>query len=492
MSDAVTKAVDIGQGMPSITLGQKSYSGLNVIAGQIIEDMDSALRWPQAMETFKEMSHDATISPALNLVEMAVRQVPWTVKVPVGYEDTLKDKVEFLRQVMSDMEHPFSTFIARAVTHNRYGFAAVEKVYRYRTLADGSKFTDGKIGVKRLPLIAQDSIQSWMFSNDGREVIGLVQKVNIPKSEDGGFTYTPMKSKVQILRKKYMLFRNNPLKDTPEGESPLKDCYIAWRFKKALEEFESMGVSQDMRGLKVLYLPPRYLDPNGSPEDKEVYEYYQRGMTLMHRNEQSALILPMYRDEKGNKLFELEIVSVTGQKAYDVNAIISRYKKEIITTLMAGQLILGQEGGGSYSLAESMTGVSEMVIRTRLQEIADQLNHDLIPQLFALNGWDVTVTPYFAFGEVQKESLDEIGKFVQRVGAVGMLPKTPEIVNALTERLGMNAQFDPDKNTEDDFQSKLTNYTSGASEGMEEGTTGNGTAKTAVSRDTSVSNSENN
>lgn len=212
----------------------------------------------------------------------------------------------------------------------------------------------------------------------------------------------------------------------------------------------------------------------------------------MHRNEQSALILPMYRDEKGNKLFELEIVSVTGQKAYDVNAIISRYKKEIITTLMAGQLILGQEGGGSYSLAESMTGVSEMVIRTRLQEIADQLNHDLIPQLFALNGWDVTVTPYFAFGEVQKESLDEIGKFVQRVGAVGMLPKTPEIVNALTERLGMNAQFDPDKNTEDDFQSKLTNYQSGAAEGMEEGTTGNGTAKSAASRDNSTSNSENN
>lgn len=492
MSDAVTKAVDTGQGMPSISLGQKSYSGLNVIAGQIIEDMDSALRWPQAMETFKEMSHDATISPALNLVEMAVRQVPWTVKVPVGYEDILKDKVEFLRQVMNDMEHPFSTFIARAVTHNRYGFAAVEKVYRYRTLADGSKFTDGKIGVKRLPLIAQDSIQSWMFSNDGREVIGLVQKVNIPKSEDGGFTYTPMKSKVQILRKKYLLFRNNPLKDTPEGESPLKDCYIAWRFKKALEEFESMGVSQDMRGLKVLYLPPRYLDPNGSPEDKAVYEYYQKGMTLMHRNEQSALILPMYRDEKGNKLFELEIVSVTGQKAYDVNSIISRYKKEIITTLMAGQLILGQEGGGSYSLAESMTGVSEMVIRTRLQEIADQLNHDLIPQLFALNGWDVTVTPYFAFGEVQKESLDEIGKFVQRVGAVGMLPKTPEIVNALTERLGMNAQFDPDTDTEEDFHAKLTNYQSGASEGMEEGTTGNGTAKSAASRDNSTSNSENN
>lgn len=494
MSDTITKAVEgveVGQGMPTISFGQKSYNGLNVIAGQIIEDMNHDLRWPQAMETYKEMSRDATISPALNLMEMAVRQVPWSIKVPTGYEDSLKDKAEFLRQVMNDMEHPFSTFIARAVTHNRFGFAAVEKVYRYRTYNNGSKYNDNKVGIKRLPLISQDSIDSWLFSNDGRDVVGLVQRVNVPKSASNNYAQNPIKSTVELPRKKYLLFRTNPLKDTPEGESPLKDCYIAWRFKKALEEFESMGVSQDMRGLKVLYLPPRYLDPNASPEDKAVYEYYQKGLTLMHRNEQSALILPMYRDEKGNKLFELEIVSVTGQKAYDVNSIINRYKKEIITTLMAGQLILGQEGGGSYSLAESMTGVSEMVIRTRLQEIADQLNHDLIPQLFALNGWDNTTTPYFAFGEVQKESLEEIGKYVQRVSAVGLLPKTPTMVNFLTERLGVPTQFDPDVETEEEFLARLTNYQSGASEGMANAS-GNGTAKTVSARDNSISNTENN
>lgn len=478
--------------IPTMSLGQKSYSGLNVISGQIMEDANSDLRWPQAMQTYKEMSRDATISPALNLVEMAVRQVPWTVKVPNGKEQELKEQKEFLEQMMHDMEHPFSTFIARAATHNRFGFATIEKVYRYRTKANGSKYNDNKIALKSLPIISQDSIRSWTFSADGREITGLVQEVNIPKSDDGGWTYSPSKEKIKIPRKKYMLFRNNPIKDTPEGESPLKDCYIAWRFKKALEEFESQGISSDLRGMKVLYLPPRYLDPDASPEDKAVMEHYQRGLTMLHKNEQTAMILPMYRDEKGNKMFELELVSISGQKAYDINAVIGRFSKQIVTTLMAGHLILGQEGGGSYSLAESMSGVSQMVIRTRLQEIADQLNHDLIPQLFALNGWDIAVTPYFDFGEVEKDSLDEIGKYVQRVGAVGLMPKTQEFVNYLTERVGAPAQFKPQEDmTMDEFLPNLTGYTSGSGEGMTQGT-GNGVGNTASKTDTTTSNLENN
>lgn len=476
--------------IPTMSLGQKSYSGLNVISGQIMEDANSDLRWPRAMQTYKEMSRDATISPALNLVEMAVRQVPWSIKVPPGKEEQLKEQKEFLEQMMNDMDHPFSTFIARAATHNRFGFATIEKVYRYRTKANGSKYNDNKIALKSLPIISQDSIISWTFSTDGREITGLVQEVNIPKSEDGGWTFSPVKEKVKIPRKKYMIFRNNPIKDTPEGESPLKDCYIAWRFKKALEDFESQGISSDLRGMKVLYIPPRYLDPDASEADKQVYEHYQRGLTMLHKNEQTAMILPMYRDEKGNKMFELDLVSISGQKAYDINAVIGRFSKQIVTTLMAGHLILGQEGGGSYSLAESMSGVSQMVIRTRLQEIADQLNHDLIPQLFALNGWDTTVTPYFDFGEVEKDSLDEIGKYVQRIGAVGMMPKTPDVVNFLTERMGANAQFKPEEK-DDGFLPHLTGYSSGAGEGMASGL-GGGTGNAVKKADSTTSNMENN
>lgn len=158
---------------------------------------------------------------------------------------------------------------------------------------------------------------------------------------------------------------------------------------------------------------------------------------------------------------------------------------------MASQLILGQEGGGSYSLAESLDSVTKMVVDARLNQIKEQLNHDLIPQLFALNGWDVTDTPRFEYGEVSEESLDEIGKYIQRTAAVGMFPKTPQAVNFVTNRLGsLPPQFNEDiEQDREEFLSKLTQYQSGAGEGLQKGS-GNGTSDNVATGDSSAQNLE--
>lgn len=473
---------------PRLKMGQHSVSGLNVLSGLLFEEKEYALRWPQCIRTYNEMKKDATIAPALALVEMAIARVPWTVKVPKGKEEQLKDKKEFLEQVMSDMDVPWNTFIQQAASHNSLGFYVGEKVYRYRTYENGSKYNDGRIGLRKIAPVPQETVEAWEFSSQGRTLTGLYQRpANVSNRNDRATLVRD--EPIWIPRKKFLLFRNNPVKDNPEGESPLKSCYMAWRYKTAMEQAESIGVSSDLRGMKVLYLPPQYLAEDASPEDKAVRDYYERGLTLLHKNEQTAMIIPMIRDEKGNKLFELELMSVMGQKAHNTREIINGFKKEIITSLMASQLILGQEGGGSYSLAESQSSVSQMVIDARLTEIRDQLNHDLIPQLFKLNGWDFTTTPYFDFGEIAEESLDEISKFIQRVGAVGLLPKTAQAVNWITDRIGMPTQFD-DSSTTEEILPQLTGYSSGAGEGMAQGS-GNGTAKSASARDSSATNKEN-
>lgn len=475
--------------IPPIKFGQSGDLGLRVMAGNIYEEDDPNLMWPYAMQTYKRMMKDATIAPALALVEMAIARVPWVVKAPVGKEEELKPQIDYLKSVMKDLDgQTWGEFIRQAATHNSFGFAVTEKVFRYRRKDRGSKFTDGLIGLKKLAPIPQDTIMSWEFDATGRDFVGLQQ---VPAQITNSQWYNASTAQrstepTKIPRKKFLLFRNMGAKNNPQGLSPLNSCYTAWRYKVALEQFESTGVSQDMRGLKVMYLPPQYLDPNASQEDKDVREYYERGMTNLHRNEQSALILPMYRDENGNKMFEFDVVSVRGQNAHDVDKIITRYKKEIITSLMAGQLILGQEGGGSYSLAESLDSVTQMVIDTRLTAIKDQLNNDLIPQLFELNNWDITETPYFDYGEVAQNSLDDISKYVQRIGAVGLLPQTPRLVNFLTERLGVDAEFKENEEGEA-FKERLTNYESGAAEGMAQGT-GNGTSKKAASRDNTTAN----
>lgn len=479
---------DNREGAPKIRLSQMGNNGVRVIAGHIAEEENRALRWPFAMQTYSQMLKDATIAPAIAAIEGAIAQVPWNVVATPGKEEEQAAQVKFLKQVMVDMESPFREAIRYMATHNSYGFAVTEKVYRYREYSKGSKFNDGLIGLKKLAPIPQETVVAWNFRDKGKDLDGLYQAPPSVSNKDS-FDVSVTNEPTFIPRKKFILVRNSSNKNNPEGSSPLKSVYRAWRYKQTMEEFEATSVAKDARGLKVLYLPPQYLSPDASPEDKQVYEFYQRGISSLNNNEQSAMILPMFRDEKGNKMFELDVVSVMGTQANDVDKIIQRYKKEIITGLMAAQLILGQDGGGSFSLAESLGGVTKMVVNERLTQIAEQLNHDLIPQLFALNGWDITDTPKFEYGEVSAESLDEIGKYIQRTAAVGLFPKTPEAVNFVTSRLGgITPQFKEDQDREE-FLSELTQYQSGASEGLSS-PSGEGTRKTVSGRDNTALNAE--
>lgn len=491
-----------GNEIPNITKGEIGYTGLTVLGGEVLEECSRELRWPECIKTFKKMEKDGTIAPALELVEMMIARVPWHVKVPEGFEEELEHKAQFLRQNMDDMEAPWTTFIKQASTFNRYGFSAIEKVFRFRRKDKGSRYNDGLVGLGKLSIRSQDSIKGWTYSNGGRTLTGFVQDVVVPVGaakpngaagfdfvHTEGNTTTATKTRY-IPRKKFLLFRNNPIKDNPEGASPLIGCWAAWKMKRAFEESEALATAQDANGFKILYLPPQYLTEDATPEDKQALEMYKRMMANAHQAKQSGFILPLLRDENGNKMFEFKIENMTGSRNNDTNEIIARYTTEILVSLFADMLALGNSGGGSFSLSESKMTLVEMGIQAKLDEIKSQLNHDLVPQLFALNGWDTEVLPYFDYGEISKESLDELSKFYQRTAAVGLIPKTPSVINHVLSKGGFGYRVDEDM-SQDELNSILTPDVSRSGDGMASATGGlNGTGDSASEGDNSVANNE--
>lgn len=498
MADETDISLDPGTNkLPTISMGETGFSGILTLGGVVWEECQSELRWPQVMDTYKRMAKDGAIAPALDYMEVMIARVPWSVKIPEGYEEQLKDKARFLEQCKDDMEHSWESMIKQVSSFNRYGFCPIEKVYGYRTRESGSKYNDGLIRIRKLPIRSQDTIDSWKFKNKGRDLAGLFQKVNIPGTDglDKGYDFVNTQDSEGpglkfIPRKKFMLFRNNPLKDSPIGTSPLNGAWMAWKYKTAYQESEAIAVAQDANGFKILYLPPQYMSPDASEEDKAVFEEYKKILSNMHQAKQSGMILPLIVDDNKNKMFEFDIKSVTGQKSYDTNAIIQRYTSEILTALFADFLALGSSGSGSFSLAETKVSVVEMAIESKLNEIKDQLNNDLVRQLFELNGWSTEVMPYFAYGKIGKESLDEVGKFVQRVAAVSMMPKTPEVVNWMLKQADIPYQVDKSLTTEE-LNELLTPMTSASGTGMVEGM-GNGTGSSnGSSGDSSTSNNEN-
>jgi len=480
---------------PTLTMGETGFTGLLTLSGQVMEECSHELRWPEAINTYKRMAKDGAIAPALELVEMMIARVPWTVKIPEGYEEQLKDKANFVRQCINDMDQDFQSFIKQVVSYNRYGFSVHEKVFRYRLKEKGSKYNDGLIGIKKLPIRSQDSIERWYWKNNGRELAGCIQNVMLPGTESSnGWDFVSTSSnqtmEKKIPRKKFLLFRNNPLKDSPCGTSPLNGAWQAWKYKQAYQESEAIAVAQDSNGFKVLYIPPEYMTTDASEDKKEAFEEYKKILSNMHQAKQSGVILPLLIDQDGNKMFELKFESITGQKSYDTNAIINRYTSEILTALFADFLSLGSNGSGSFSLAESKISVVEMAIQSKLDEIKSQLNHDLIKQLFELNGWDTDVLPYLDYGSVGTESLDELGKFIQRVSATGNLPKVPEVINWIMKAADIPYRVDLGLSTED-LTKILSPDTSASGSGMVEGLNNGTGSSDGSSGDSSTSNNEN-
>ena len=64
---------------------------------------------------------------------------------------------------MDDMDGSWFQFIKEVVSYITFGHSVIEKVPRRRRYANGSKYNDGFVGLKKLAPRSQDNITKWVF-----------------------------------------------------------------------------------------------------------------------------------------------------------------------------------------------------------------------------------------------------------------------------------------------------------------------------------------
>lgn len=503
MADEEVKDISLTKGeekAPAIVYGESGYTGLVTLGGQVFDDCSHELRWPRAYKTFKKMSTDDTIAPALEFVEGKVAEATWSVKIPKDapkeQDALLKAQQKFLTEVMSDMRTSWTDVIKSAATFNRYGFSVLEMVFRFRNKKYGSKFNDGLVGIEALASRSQGTIVKWYWKDKGRVLDGFDQRVVIPSETNliraDGWELVQINDKTEVQvkyipMKKCLHFRHNPQNESPSGTSPLVSAWQPWKMKMAYQESEAIGVAQDNNAFKILYLPPEYLTEDRDADRAASFDMYTRMMERAHQAKQSGFILPMLTDNEGNKMFDFEIKNISGTKSYDVNAIINRYVRAIQVALAADVLSLGGGSGGSYSLAESKVSIIDMAVKGRLNEIKDQLNHKLVKTLFEQNGWSTEVMPYFDFDLPNSETLDSVGSYLQKTAATGLMPLVPEVVNFVLARVGIDYRV-PDDTPTEKLREMMTNFTSESGGGMETGLPGSNGDGTGANGDPNTAN----
>lgn len=478
-------AADEGAAVPRITLGETGFIGLKTANGRVYEECNKAFLFPQFFKTIDEMRKTAIIASALSVYKILLSRVKWSVEAPVGATPEEIERAKFIESIKDDMEGSWEDFIADVIEYLPYGYSVQEKVYRRRLHRNGSRHNDGKIGLRKISPRAQETIDKWEFSEDGRELLGVYQSLARMQNSHLYINAATSDGAVRIPREKFMLFTADATRGNPLGNSILKGVFLAWRQMSMLKDNELLGVAKESAGLPLIRVPAKYMAADASDEDKAVYKACVEILNQLADGTSKGIVFPTAINQETKKdEFDIGLLERKGFNSAGIDQTIRRYQDEILSTLAVDILKAGTNTG-SFALADGDTNVLALAMSHRLNEIAAVLNHDLIPQLMKLNGWNCENPPKFVPSDISQQSLDELGKFIQRTASVGLITVNRNTLNKVNSALGV--PLEPDDKPVD--KSELSMFESNAGEGMT--TPGEGTAKKPGAKDKSADNAEN-
>jgi hypothetical protein len=389
-------------------------TGLKRSAGVLDEEFLPQLQGRKLVQVLREMSeNDPIVGALLFAIDKLLRGLDWPVE-PYDQSAESKQNAEFVEENIDDMSHTFDDFISEALSSVIYGWSWHEIVWKRRVgpfETDGakrSKFTDGKIGIRKLPIRSQETLLRWVFDEKGA-VQAMVQMA----PPYYGITTVPIE--------KSLLFRVNARKGSPEGRSILRNAYQPWFYKKRLQEIEAIGVERDLAGLPMAKVPRDYLNaPKGSDKEK-VLLAFRKMVKSVRRNEQEGLIIPGDIDpDTKMPIFDFELLTSGGSRQFDTNAIIQRYEERILMSVLADFIMVGHENVGSYALHTDKQGLFRASINSLAQSIADTLNRYLIPRLFLVNGVKTDKLPKFKPSAVDPPDLTQLSQFMTAMTSAGV------------------------------------------------------------------------
>ena len=389
-------------GTKVVNFKQLGTTGLRRYGTTVYEEFLPELRWPYAGKVYQEMSdNDPVIGSILYLAEMLIRGTSWSV-VPASSEKKDIDAAEFLESCMNDMDMSWANTINEVLSMLTYGFSFHEIVYKIRrgplenNPKYNSKYSDGRIGWRRIPIRAQTSMYEWEFDEEG-DVCTFVQLTE------------PDFRIVKIPMSKGLLFRTKVSKDNPEGKSLLRNAYRPWFFKKHFEEIEGIGIERDLAGFPVLTAPP---DMDLWNDDDE------RMVALRARAEE--LVASVRRDSEEGLLlphgWDLKLLTSGSSRQISIGDTIDRYDNRMAITMLSDIILIGNKSG-SYALGDIKQSMLAAALQSQLFNISDVFNNKAVPDLFRINGFvDIVEYPKIMPGQIQTPSLKELALLTRAMG----------------------------------------------------------------------------
>ncbi len=456
----------------------------------------------QRLKTYQAMLNDDAVFSALDsrlsLIQKA--QAKGSFKYNKNSEESKKVK-RFFEYCMDNLRDQTIANIGRTAADHIYnGFAPFEIMYNKGEDEYSDKWKLDKL-VYIHPLTLSQ-IAPYKLSDNGDEILGLRQDFSAFTGDASLSYFTPRgQGKGADWQGKFIDWRKvaycsySATTAEPFGNSPLDAAYELWRSKQLLEDLGITGATRDMAGVPLLRLPSALMeaassDPTGAAATQVAQ--ITTSMENMHKGDQSFVVLPSdAHNEAGSGALEYDfkLMGVDGGSGnFDIDEMIDKKRKAIFTVLASRHLISGESGGGSYNLQEGEAGIHAHFAERDNLTVNDMWNKQIFPKVLKLNGWKVSKEdmPVWEHGAVQPVSMDEKGKFFNRV--MRSLPATPEVVNSLLKDLDIDYRV-PEGTSPEDIRKMMFDFQEESKVGTGEGSSGTGNTQSGGSQ--SDNNAEN-
>lgn len=379
-------------------LKDQGFIGLKTSMGLPEEEFIRDLRMPQCLKVYHEMaSNDAVIGACLYLMETMIRKANWKV-MPASEDTQAQEIAQFVESCMYDMnEQTWDDFICEVLSMLIYGFSFHEIVYKIRRGPEErdpkyrSKYSDGKIGWRAMPIRAQTTLKEWVFDEKGNvtEFVQDPSQVNI----QGPIVNIPIEGN--------LLFRTKSVRGNPEGWSILRRAYRSWYFKKYIEELEGIGIERRLAGIPVLQ-PPEELElfDDTNEQMRDLLGWATSLVNDLRTDRNHGVVLPAK--------WTLSLLTGKEGGAIDTDSIIRRYDARIATSMLSDVVLLGGDRTGSFALAEMKESLFGSAVQTIINSICNVLNQVAVPQLLVLNGMSTELAPKITTEQIKAPSINEV------------------------------------------------------------------------------------
>jgi len=425
----------LSEGKAKVEIG---VGGTNTRHGQIrADEFLQALKGKKAIRKFREMrDNDATIGAIMYAVEQVLRDVPFKVQ-PADDSEAAALEAQFVQEVLNDMEHTLDDHISESLSALTFGFSIFEVVYKRRIGPNQispkkySRYSDGRIGVRKLASRAQWTISRFEIDDKTGECYGVSQE------------HSYGSSRALIPADKILHYKTTNINNDPSGRSILRNAYTSYQYLTNLQAIEAIAVERELHGVPVGRMPSDYLSSAATDEQVALRNQFIQALRDLKMNEQGYMLIPsdLLLDAEGkatggvgSRLMDIELITSNGSRNIEIDPIIKRYQHDIARSVMAEFLMLGGGSQGSYALSKSKTDLFLRSVESYINSIFDVINKQLIEPLWKLNGLNYDLMPKIVPGDVAPHDLKELGSYLRNLNGANInLADQVEIVDALLE-----------------------------------------------------------